>query len=514
MTRAARARARAALLVVAVGALTVPGCGRTTGSGAVATASCDGDATCACPTPRARASGVCCPPYTVANGEACVARDFARAAWFHDIGPAGAQSVAVAVDDTRRVVLAWTTTDGLRTKLAVAEERGDAFVAREPASSLPGSSTTPAITAGPGARATVAWKEELDSNGSGVFVSERDEAGTWTDPHAMSDAYSFAPRAFEPFLTTTPLGEVILLWNQWLERSPGIYGLEVATRKAGAEWVRPANPDAILSPDAFFVNAPKAASSPRGDVLVTWYQAKAGDHLMAWYSERRGESGAFSRALADETLSPPGADVGGQGGGSPKPAVGPRGEGACAWLQKNADGHTRPFLATREPAAAWQKPASLTDSLGASGDATDASAIQVTIGSAGALVVAWTEAAPGGGVVRALRRDHGGAFVDDVHAPPALSSPGTSVQGLTLRATREGAMILAWLEVGTGGSALRLRRAWDDPARGVEWGPIETLAMPDKLADSPAIAAGGTPERIVLAWTEGRVPRVQIATLD
>ncbi|HQR40894.1 MAG TPA: hypothetical protein PLF26_21100, partial [Blastocatellia bacterium] len=68
--------------------------------------------------------------------------------------------------------------------------------------------------------------------------------------------------------------------NQSRERSPGIYGLEVATRKPGAEWVRPTNPDAILSPDAVCVNAPKAASSPRGDVLITWYQAKAGDHLM------------------------------------------------------------------------------------------------------------------------------------------------------------------------------------------------------------------------------------------
>lgn len=514
MKTRARAVASMMTLTVAVAA----SCGRTTGSSATtAPATCDAsaDPSCACEATRRRASGACCPPYTIASGDgdACNARDFHRTDAFENIGPAGAGTVVAAVDDARRVVLAWTTTDGTATKLVLAEERAGAFATRAPAATLGGSSVTPTLTAG-GGRAAVAWKQELGANASAVFVSERDEADRWRDPESATDAFSFAPRAFEPFLTTSAQGETILLFNQWIERTPGIYGLEVATRKRGAEWARPASPDALLSPDAFYVNAPKAATSPAGDVLVTWYQAKTGDHLMAWYSERHGEGGTFSRAQRDETLSPSGADVGGQGGGSPKPALGPRGEGAAAWIQKDDAGRLRPFLATREPDGPWKKPASLADSLGAAGEPAAASTVQIAFGSAGALVVAWIESAPGGSIVKALRRGHDGVFVDDVRAPPPLSSPGTNALALTLRATRDGAMLLAWLEVGTGGSALRIRRGWDEPARGVTWGPMETLSTPDKLADSPDIAAGGTPERIVVAWTEGRPPRVQIATLE
>lgn len=467
----------------------------------------------ACPGTGQADDGRCCPAWTRVSSGTCRARDVTRPEMWHSVGPAGARGLVASVAENGQALLAWTVVENTTSRLFVGEElRGGTGVSTFEASRfLHGNAVQPTLATGLGSRAVLAWKEEIGTDASGIFVAERDRDGRWKLPLVAGDTLSFEPRAFEPFALTTPRGEAVLVWNQWFA-DENIYGVEVATHVGDDAWVRPAGAGDILSPHVKYANTPRAAADADGDVLVTWYQAKHDDRLMAWFAERAGASGTFTRATDDDHLSPLGADVGAQGGGSPRPVLGAHGDAYVAWLQGNADAHVLPYLATRDRGGAWKKPA-LEDALGApNGHARE---LALALGAQGALYLAWTQDEGSGAVLHALARNADGTWREDPHAPPLVSSAGAVVTNPVLAAGREGGVLLAWLEVGSGGSALRMRRAWDNGTNdGTGWGPIETVSTPDRFADSPAIAFGGSPERVVIAFTEGHDARVQLASIE
>lgn len=509
----ARVRRWAGTWLTAASALAAGGLCAGSGCGGRTLQTCDdpaASASCACAAERRKLDGSCCAGWNRANGSACTKRPVTRPTELQNVGPAGARALAVAVDASGKIVLAGeSVTSGVPSVFVAEEQAGDrSLTVHSPAAKLAGTSFTPTVAAGPGRYAAVAWKQATGSDTAAIHLSER-SGDAWTDPSHPEEALSFEPRAFQPGMSTTPLGETLLVWNQW--RAP-VYGVMVASRSSAGVWTRPSSADEILSPDAYFSNSPVASAATNGDALITWFQASKSGPLMAYRSERSGVGGAFSRARDDDSLSPPLGDVGAQGPGGPKPAFGPRNEAAVAWLEDDGAGHVVPFLATREPGQAWSKPTSAGDSLGHLGVTCEA--VTMAIGTRGSLALAWTEEEGNEVALLGLVRSPNGAWTSDPRAPRRLSSLGTKAESPIIVAGPDGSMLLGWLELdASGGSSLVLRRGWDGDDGVLEWDDVEVVASADRFADSMTLVIGPT-GRAVLAWTETHAQRVQIATID
>ena len=476
---------------------------------------CAANTDCDCSVERRREDRSCCPAWSRALAGACQPMTLRSAPGQRDLGPAGARRVSIGIDDDGRAVVGWVTANDQEARAVVAaESAAGTFRLTEPFAAVGGQPTDLSLATGPGRRATVAVTvvETKQPDESYVFVAERTDSGAWLGPTDRADRFSFLPRGTQPHVLRAPTGEVLVTWDQWAGDS---YGVQIARKLPDSAWERPKTAIEAVSHRVLYANSPRLAAAQNGDVLVSWYQAvrdappPAAGSLMAFVSERTGLTGMFSVSTGQDHLSVFGTDVGGQGAGSPRAAFSPvTGEAVCTWTQLDDEAKLRPYVAQRALGGPWQRPKSLAASLGRSRGHVER--LEVAFGARGTLVLAWTQEGPDGKALYALRRGRDGEWLDSPDAPVRISLEGAKAGNLALATGHDGAIAIVWSEQTERGSALRLRRGWE----GAGWDPPETLAEPERRADWPAVAFGGTPERMAIAWTEGILGRVFVSVLE
>lgn len=449
-----------------------------------------------------------CGPWTAADGGACRARAFTLPAEGEALSGPSARRVVASIDGLGRALLVWDEASAIGVdRLFVAEESvGRNFALHEPAGALEGLSSLGVVIGGAAGEAVVAWRQSASDGSTSVFVSERGPGGVWTDPASEADRFSFGTKAYEPRLATRPSGETVLVWNQWYD--PEHYGVALATRASpDAPWILPEGASDVLSPPSYYANAPQITLNDRGDGLVSWYQS-AGGPLMAFCSERFA-GGAFSRPAVDDYLSTLGGELDNDQIANPKPALAPDGGGVVTWTQEDGQGAIAVYLATRDAAGAWTRPASIADSFApALGESRDARA---AFGPSGEMYLVWTQDEDDSGdpSVRLAQRTPAGAWVHSGKQPLELSTPGAEALTPVMAVGRGGEVLVVWSEKVDERFRIAARRGGPEG-----FGPIEILSTPGQDAFWPALAMGGPGERAVVAWLEGQSARVRAAFVE
>jgi hypothetical protein len=443
----------------------------------------------------------------VASG-GCQERGWVLPGTEETLGPAGARSVSAAIDGRGKAILGWDIESPGLAGIAVAEEKTPgSFALRSPTihvatSAVISSSSQTHVAAGANGEAVVTWSQRGDDETSYIHASSRDVRGAWRDPEGAQDSFSFLPRGFQPFVTTSPRGEWILAWNQWYDVN---YGVALARRSPGDEaWSRPARGDDVLSVPIFYSNAPRVALDSRGAGLIVWFQSTGGP-LMVYASERSAGGGEFSRPAKEDFLSPPGAPVDSHPVANPRPALSETGEAAVVWTQENGQGAIAVFLATRDRQGVWARPAGLDDSF--SPAVGTARCAQIAFSPGGELYVIWYQDQGDGDAVYAARRDASGRWIEDGMHPVRLSAADAIAYAPALAVGPGGGALVAFTEEAKGQTRIAARRA--SAAEGA-WGPEERLSPPGEAVADPAVAVGPG-DRAVVAWAQGPFGRARVA---
>jgi hypothetical protein len=415
-----------------------------------------------------------------------------------EIGEPGSALRSLAIDGKGRGLAAWELSSPGRTTVQVGEEtKPGTWTAREP---LSGKNSAPVVAAGEDGAAVVAWVRAGER--AGVFLSERAGSGRFPEPSVSPTV--FAPGAVEPFVTAAKGGEWLLAWCQPTHTG---WGVAIARRGPGSHgWERPRDAEDVVSPNVLFANQPRIAANARGDALVAWYQSN-GVPLMTYVSERVA-TGSFSRPSAHDHLSPSGAPVASDPIANPKPALGPRGEAAVAWVQESGRGATPIYLATRDTHGTWTKPIDLADSF--SRPAAAARGVQLVFSPDRELYVAWLE----DGAVVAARRGADGSWIDGGRSPARLSSPTRVAYGVTLAAGGRGGVVASWVEIeGAHDERIAARRTGAGHA---SWEPLEWLSPEDGGDVGAPSAAMAEDDRTIVGWASGApgVARIVFARVE
>jgi len=424
---------------------------------------------------------------------ACVLPQWRLPAPSSGVGAAGSALRSVAIDGNGHGVAAWETSSPGRTTVQLGEEtKPGSWTVAEP---LPGNNSAPVVAADSDGAAILAWVR----GGEGVFISERDASGSFHESSAP-----FAPGGVEPFVARGMAGEWLLAWCQPTRTG---WGVAVARRGPGERsWERPRDAEDVLSPAILYANQPRVAANARGDVAVAWYQSE-GVPLMTYVSERTA-TGAFSRPAAHDHLSPSGAAVASDPIANPKPAVGPDGEAAVAWVQENGRGATPVYLATRDAHGTWTKPADLASAF--SQTVTAARDVEVAFSSDGELFVVWLQ----DGAAYAARRGRDGSWIDAGRNPSRLSSPSRTAYGITLAAGDGGGVVAAWVEIdGPHDARVAARRTGVDRPT---WSALEWLSPEHGGEVGAPSAAIGPGHRTLVGWGSGPpgISRLVFASIE
>ncbi len=426
-----------------------------------------------------------------------------------ELGPPGARAVSAAIDGRGKSILGWQVDAPGLSGIAVAEERtAGAFALRSPTIRVATDPTVAnaaqtRVAAGANGEAVVAWSQGGGDETSYIFASSRDASGQWSDPGTAQDSFSFQPRAFQPFVTTSPQGEWILAWNQWYDVN---FGVALARRLPGdAAWSRPEGGDDVLSVPILYSNAPQVALDGHGAALVVWFQSTGGP-LMVYASERATADGELSRPAKEDFLSPPGAPVDSHPVANPRPSLSESGEAAVVWTQENGKGAIAVFLATRDRQGTWTRPKDLDDSF--SPAVGTARCAQLAFSPAGELHVIWYQDRGDGDAVYAARRDASGRWLEDGHHPTRLSAPDAIAYAPALAVGPGGGVVAAFTEETKGQTRIAARRAGaaDQP-----WSAAEMLSPRGEAVGDPAVAIGPG-DRAVVAWTQGPFGKARVVT--
>ncbi len=456
------------------------------------------------PTPSAP-----CPAWTAKDASgACQARDWVLSGAEERMGPAGARTVSVAVDGRGKSLLGWQVDAPGLSGIAVAEERAPGvFTLRSPTvhvvtDPVVANAGQTRVAAGADGEAVVTWSQGGADDASYIFASTRDVKGRWTDPLTVGDSFSFPPRAFQPFVVTSPRGEWILAWNQWYDVH---FGVALAERRPGdVAWIRPEQGDDVLSVPIFYSNAPQVALDSRGAGLVVWFQSTGGP-LMVYASERATAAGEFSRPAKDDFLSAAGAPVDSHPIANPRPALSESGEAAVVWTQEDGKGAIPVFLATRTKEGVWSRPKALDDSF--SPAVGIARCAQLAFGPRGDLTVIWYQDQGEGDAVFAARRDATGTWLEDGKHPARLSATDAIAYAPALAVGPEGGIVAVFTEEAKGLARIAARRtAGGEPT----WGDEAMLSPVGEAVSDPAVAIGPG-DRTVVAWAQGQFGQARIA---
>jgi hypothetical protein len=438
-----------------------------------------------------------------------MARDWVVSSTGDELGPAGARTVSVAIDGRGKALLGWQVDAPGVSGIAVAEEKAaGVFALRSPTihvvtNPVVANAGQTHVAAGADGEAVVTWSQGGAGDAGYIFASSRDAAGHWIDPLTPSDSMSFQPRAFQPFVLTSPRGEWILAWNQWYDVH---FGVALARRPPGETgWIRPKQGDDVLSVPIFYSNAPQVALDSRGAGLVTWFQSTGGP-LMVYASERATADGEFSRPGKDDFLSAAGAPVDSHPVANPRPALSESGEAAVVWTQEDGKGNIPVFLATRSKQGVWSRPKGLDDSF--SPAVGTARCAQLAFGPGGELYVLWYQDEGTGDAVFAARRDASGAWIDDGKHAIQLSADDAIAYAPALAVGPKGGVVAVFTEEAKGQARIIARRA---APGAVSWGAEEALSPAGEAVADPAVAIGPG-DRAVVAWAQGKFGQARVAT--
>ncbi len=451
-----------------------------------------------------------CPTWTAKDAsDVCKERGWALSGAQEPMGPAGARAVSVAIDGRGKALLGWQVDAPGLSGIAVAEEKAAGmFALRSPTIQVV---TDPIVAhagqthvaAGADGQAVVTWSQGGAEGAAYIFASTRDAVGHWTDPETTDDSFSFAPRAFQPFVTTSARGEWILAWNQWYDVN---FGVALAERRPGEMgWTLPTQGDDVLSVPIFYSNAPRVALDSRGAGLVVWFQSTGGP-LMVYASERATADGEFSRPTKEDFLSAAGAPVDSHPIANPRPALSEQGEAAVVWTQEDGTGALPVFLATRGKDGVWSRPTGLDDSF--SPAVGTARCAQLAFGPGGELYVIWYQDQGQGDMVFAARRDASGQWLEDGKHPTRLSAKDATAYAPALAVGPRGGVVAVFVEEAKGQARIVARRA---AAGDLPWGDEERLSPAGQAVSDPAVEIGPD-DRTVVAWTQGPFGQARVAT--
>lgn len=438
-----------------------------------------------------------CPAWTREDGERCVLRTWTQA---EAVSEPGAREVQIAVGVGGDAIVAWARADPELGSLELVERSGDGWLptvfTREAGVAL-----EPAIAIGPMGEAILAWKQQRDEGE--IQVATREPGGVW---HDVDTPFSWAETAYEPRVAFADDGEAFVVWNQWTGSN---FGVAVAVRETIADpFVKPEVAEDLLSAPVNYANAPRIAVASDGEALLAWYQAPV-DDLMVYVSER-GDDRSFTHASADAFVSPVGGPVDSHAEANAMPALHASGAGAVAWTQRQrGEWDIAVYLAVRDAAGSWTRPASRDDSLSESG--AFARCPQIAFTPQGSIVVTWYESRDGATGVFVWQ----GEARDDGELR-RLSSDGVEAVHPALLVDADGGVMIAWAQ-----NTADAPDTWRVVATRYlptddRWLDAEPISTPQAgLAPTPQLDVAKDTGEVIAAWAQGGVidGRVHIATL-
>ncbi|MEM7159542.1 MAG: hypothetical protein AAF799_42275 [Myxococcota bacterium] len=454
-------------------------------------------AACA-PTPDAD-----CPAWTVTEEGQCVLRSWPTEPVA--VGDPGALAVQAAMGRSGEVLLAWTQTDteGSTLMLAHPDSTSTDGWSVTAAPGRGGQAMEPAVAVDHEGRAMVAWQEQGAE--PLVYLATRDTAGGWSWPQLPLYA---VPQSYEPRVHFGTDGEALVVWNQWEDMNLGVAVARRAPGDPEGAFVGPQGAGDLLSPPVNFANAPRLAVDEQGRALIAWYQAPV-DDLMVFISERPTLDAAFSQPGVTDFISAPGGPVDSHAEANPQPALHSSGAAAVIWTQQTGSDAIAVFLATRDPDGAWQRPATLSESLSAAG--VVARCPQLAFAPDGSLFATWYETDGDRTEVMLWHHPRDGSTPE---APVPLSSAGARAVHPALALTADGDAILAWAESTDEALTWQVRARLFQAAED-RWLPAQALGDAAPGQDPRPQVVLGPEDRALVSWTEGSVvdARVRVTEL-
>lgn len=314
-----------------------------------------------------------------------------------------ATQVTLAAGPSGEAIVAWKAEVGDGASLFRSERDADGRW-RDPASdadtfSFAPTAYEPVAAYAPTGELLLVWNQWTDT-GYGVAVASKRPGGHWAEPAGPG-----AVRSRRVFHSNAPTpawnrrGDAILAWYQ----SDGEALLAwVSERPVGASEFAVPGPSDALSPretavDSHPFSNPRPALSDDGDAVVAWTQEDGdGGAVVMLATRAAGAPWVRPESLAD-AISAPGATA-----RCVQPAFTPSGALILVWYD-DAVGMSRVVAARRSPAGAWDVPGSSPELLSTPGREAVAPALAVGLG--GGVLVVWSERVDGAWTVMARRGD-------------------------------------------------------------------------------------------------------------
>lgn len=182
-----------------------------------------------------------------------------------------------------------------------------------PVASDPVANPRPAL--GPRGEAAVVWTQENGKGGLAVYLATRDAGAAWVRPRDLADSFSTAEGAPRSARVAFGAGdELYVIWVQ--ADGAGVSAVFGARREADGRWSTPGRtPVRLSSPDksAF---GPTLAVGPEGGAIAAWVEA-SGPRSERVVARRTGRDRGWEPAepLSDARTRPAGEPMAAMGPG-------------------------------------------------------------------------------------------------------------------------------------------------------------------------------------------------------
>lgn len=437
---------------------------------------------------------------------ACRSWSVPLASW-DNISPAGtgATSPAIAVDSAGGAVVIWRQPDNSAVQRIYAATLSGGLWS-EPASladyisDVRSDASAPSLDMGPQGVALAAWTQTAPSGHVRVYVSML-QSGLWSVATPISPDLTDASGVT---VSMDESGGAVVSWQQ--DDAGGLSRVYASTRTAAGAWTHPSGLTDALSSLASGAAQPHCAMAG-GRAIVTWQQPDSAGDTQIFKAEFSGDAWALPSGLSDN-LSPSGTMA-----GMPRVAMASSQSAVIVWLQKD-DLALDEVMAASLYNGVWDAPDGMLDAIGPG--STSASALSVTMGSAGSAIAVWQQPTGDGtsGIFGAIMKS-GSWSVTPTSNSDTISPAGAGASEPQAAMDSHGKAVVIWKQPNSSGVSRILKAHYNDKwHRPTTSDTIYGLSPSETSASSAAIAMNASAQAVA-SWqqSDGSNTRILKATL-